>query len=349
MKDIIENQWIFRWTQGFPRSAKQQNELQQTDAEIIRLGQDGPLLALTMDSIAEEIETGLYRDPFLMGWMTVAVNASDLAAVGAEPLGLLINETLPADTESSFLQGLQEGIAQAAANCKLPVLGGDTNFARHTELGACAVGLLPHGSFLKRTGCRAGELLYASGPLGVGNAFAFARLQDKASNIDFLPQPRFKQAAVLRQFATCCMDSSDGLFATLDQLMRLNGLGFHIQAQPEDYLHPQAKALCRRYGLPFTSLLAGPHGEFELIFTVPSEREAAFRKQAERIGWQALRLGRVKESPGLEINLSEWTIRPDTTSLRNLFDQNRGQIERYIQQLTHYLSHLEKGEYHHEK
>ncbi len=64
MKNIIENQLIEKLAQNLPRSRAQMNTLQQTDAEILRLSPNGPLLALTMDSIAEEIEAGLYNDPF---------------------------------------------------------------------------------------------------------------------------------------------------------------------------------------------------------------------------------------------------------------------------------------------
>ena len=343
MNTIIENQFIEALARAFPRSEKQLNALQQSDAEILKVSENGPWLALTMDSIAEEIESGLYADPYLAGWMTVMVNASDLAAVGADPLGLLLNETLPASADDSFLQDLQRGIAEASAISGLPVLGGDTNVANHTELSACAIGILPENRYLSRIGCRPNELLYASGRLGAGNAFAFAQLQGLVSNGEFKPQPHFKQAKVIRQFATCCMDTSDGFIATVDQLMRLNHLGFDVRQPMETFLHPAALQIAVQFGVPQSAFLAGIHGEFELIFTIPASKNTAFLQQAKQIKWQPILLGKVSAHQGLRLNMAGRTVQPDTAFIRNLFDHRRGRIEQYIQEIIEYLTNLEKG------
>ncbi len=340
MKSIIENQFIENLTRFLPRCKAQMNGLQETDAEIIRIGPQGPLLALTMDSIAEEIETGLYSDPFLLGWMAVLVNASDLSAVGARPLGILINETFGPQADAAFVNRLQQGIAQASQACELPVLGGDTNFSGHTELSACAVGLCDEGSFLKRRGCRPGDLLYTTGRMGLGNAFALRQLKHLPLEIEYRPQPRFMQSGVIREFATCCMDSSDGLLTTLDQLMRINDLGFDVQRDPDSYLHPRARDLCRSMGLPQTALLAAPHGEFELVFTIPPEREMLFLGKSREADWQPLLLGTVTKNPGLRLITETGVITPDTAEIRNLFDQQHGNMDGYIRQLIQYLKSL---------
>src|SRR3990170_7954855 len=106
---------------GFPRSPLQYNKLQESDSELVRLPGGNSLLAVTTDGVVEEIESGLYDDPYLIGWMTVIVNASDLAAVGAEPLGILINENLPQDLASEFTAELQRGIRDACAAAGLYV------------------------------------------------------------------------------------------------------------------------------------------------------------------------------------------------------------------------------------
>src|SRR3990172_8443249 len=108
--DILENSLIARLACGFPRSPLQRNRLQETDAELLSLPGNESLLALTTDWVVEEIESGLYDDPYLIGWMTVIVNASDLAAVGAEALGILINENLPRELDPQFVDKLQTGI-----------------------------------------------------------------------------------------------------------------------------------------------------------------------------------------------------------------------------------------------
>lgn len=343
MKSVIENQMIEKLTRHLPRSQQQGNVLQQSDAEILHLSPNGPSLALTLDSIAEEIEAGLYRDPFLMGWMVVLVNASDLAAVGADPLGVLINETLDATLDDLFLKALQQGIADACRACALPVLGGDTNVAAHTELSACAVGLLLGNTFLARTGCQPGDLLYATDKLGAGNAFAFEQLNGLPPSFDYRPQPRFARSALVRRVATCCMDTSDGLLATLDQLMRLNGLGFALQNEPRAYLDEHALSLCARMHIPPTAMLAGPHGEFELIFTVPREANQNFLRQAHAMNWAPVLLGSVIERQELRLLVNGKVRRPDTAFVRNLFDYGRGDVRVYIERLLSYLKKLEEG------
>ncbi|MBI3082153.1 MAG: hypothetical protein HYY94_04470, partial [Gemmatimonadetes bacterium] len=161
---------------GFSRSALQCNQRHESDAELIRLPGSPSVLALTTDAISEEIESGLYSDPYCIGWMTVLVNASDLAAVGAAPVGILLNQTLPSDMPEQELEALQGGVRDACSACGLPVLGGDTNFGARLHMGACAVGLIPDGQPLTRRGATSGDRVFASGPLGLGGAFAFARM-----------------------------------------------------------------------------------------------------------------------------------------------------------------------------
>jgi thiamine-monophosphate kinase len=122
--------------------------------------------------------------------------------------------------------------------------------------------------------------------------------------------------------------------------MRLNGIGFDISQPIKSYLHPAARQLCTQTGLPFSAMLAGPHGEFELIFTIPREKEPAFLKQAKTINWQPVLLGTSKAVQTLRIKSKTKTIQPDTPFILNLFEQNRGRVESYIHQLIGYLNSL---------
>ncbi|MBP1657895.1 MAG: hypothetical protein H6Q31_2496 [Bacteroidetes bacterium] len=157
--DIRENAAIASLAESFSRSPRQLNGLQESDAELIRLN-SGTILALTTDAIAEEIASGLYADPWLAGWMAVMVNFSDLAAVGAEPLGILIAETLPAD------------ISDACIACESHVLGGDTNAGRVLHITGTAVGIITSGRPLTRVGIRPDDLIFSTGPLGEGRPSA---------------------------------------------------------------------------------------------------------------------------------------------------------------------------------
>ena len=150
----------------FIRSPKQLNKVHETDAEIIELENSPYNLAITIDTISEEIKTGLYSDPYQIGWMSVMVNMSDLAAVGASPLGIVISQILPKDISDDFLSKLQNGINDACKKCGTFVLGGDTNFGDELIISGCAIGTVEKGKYLKRVGCKTGDKIYVTGKVG---------------------------------------------------------------------------------------------------------------------------------------------------------------------------------------
>ncbi len=347
MTEISENAFIERLARRLPRSPLQLNGLQETDAELVRIPAAGLVLAMTTDWIVEEIESGLYSDPYLIGWMTVAVNASDLAAVGAEPIGLLLNENLPPDTAPEFIERLQEGIRDASSASGLYVLGGDTNISTRLELGGSALGLISDGQPLTRLGCKQGDYLFATGPFGSGSGYAFvqflARRQAPGLEFPYQPQPRLREGRLLRRFASACMDSSDGLIATLDQLMRLNGVGFVVDCGAERLMESHTLSLSRSAGVPAWTALAGPHGEFELVFTVPPQQVEPLLKEAAAGGWMPLQLGKVVERPAIQLSLDGEALTLDTGRIRNLFTECGGNAEKYFRRLMETEIHLVKG------
>lgn len=332
---ILENAFIERLALGLPRSPHQLNRLQEADAELVRIPGTTAVLALKTDSLVEEIETGLYADPALLGWMMVTINASDLAAVGAEPFGILLNETLPPGSDARFIERLQGGIRDACAEYGFAVLGGDTNFSAHMQLGAFAVGVIPDGRPVTRVGCGVGDVLFASGRVGLGGAYALARLTGEAAADEgmYRPTARIREGGILRPFATCCMDTSDGVLPALDQLARLNAVGFRIDAPLEGVLHPVALASATASGTPLWMYLAGPHGEFELVFTVPAERLDRFAAAAAAAGWEPVRLGVVSAEPVVAIPIGGVVTAVDTGRVRNLFTEVGGDVSRYVSAL----------------
>jgi thiamine-monophosphate kinase len=293
------------------------------------------VLAITTDGLVEELETGLYDDPDLIGWMAVTVNASDLAAVGAEPLGIVIAETLPRDAPAGFLERMQQGISDACDAYHLPLLGGDTNHSSHLALTGTALGICLGPPPVTRRGARPGHHLFVSGPLGAGGAFAWCRLlAEGVAEPPFRPVARVAEGAVARRYASAMMDTSDGLIATLDELGRLNGVGFELAAPLSSVIVSSAETLVRQRGLPPWMLLAGPHGEFELVIVVPPERRTAFLIAAAAVDWRPIELGRVTAEPGLAVALDEGTARLDTRRVRDLWVESAGDARRYLEALT---------------
>jgi thiamine-monophosphate kinase len=336
MNVITERVLIERLTTVFPRSRHQLNAMHESDAELVRLPGTEVVLAITTDVIAEEIATGLYRDPYLAGWMIVTVNASDLAAVGAEPLGIVLTESLPRDMPDRAVDALQRGIRDASVRHGLPVLGGDTNSATTLTLGGTAIGIVAAHAVLTRAGARPGDRLFASGPLGLGTAFAFAALMRDAEHdtgVPFRPIGRLREGQCLAGLASACMDTSDGVIATLDELMRLNSVGVRWDQALGETLHPAALATACSAGLPPWTMLAGPHGEFELLFTVPPDRRADLDRVATETEWSPLELGEVTADPQCWFRHGTEWLEFDTSRIRNLFGEVGGDPDRYLQQL----------------
>jgi thiamine-monophosphate kinase len=293
------------------------------------------MLAIKVDSIVEEIEMGLYRDPYLIGWMTVTAPASDLGAVGAKPLGILIAETLAGDSDGHFISELQRGIKEAGETYGMPILGGDTNFSRSMQMTGCALGIISGGKLMTRRGCKPGDHIYSSGCLGLGSAYALLAYSDMANakHLNYRPLARLKEGELLRGFASACMDTSDGFLATLDQLMRLNGTGFDVSTPPDQTVHKAALDLACSSGIPSWLMLCGPHGEFELVFTIPPQRDDEFLKAARSICWAPLYLGRVIETCNIMLDTGGGAMRVPSGAVRNLFSEVGGDVKRYISAL----------------
>ena len=332
---VRENALVESLVRALPRSTEQRNGLGESDAELLHLPGTDRLLAITPDAIVEEIEAGLYRDPYLIGWMTVVSSASDLAAVGADPMGILLSQTLPRRPARAFLNRLQQGVRDACAACGLPVLGGDTNHSDRLHMESSAIGTVPAAEAMLRTGCRAGDRLYASGALGIGSAFAFEALTqpDREPTVPFLPMARLREGQLLRRFASSCMDTSDGALATLDEIMRRSSVGVKLDTDTARLLHPAAARIAEAEDLPSWTLLAGPHGEFELIFSVPRDRCTAFLVAASRTGWNPLPLGQARALSGLELGPQDGCMSLDTGAIRNLAGEAASDVDRYVKEL----------------
>lgn len=298
----------------FAKAPYQKNQLNESDAEIIFLQESNIHLAITTDSIAEEIKTGLYDSPYLIGWMTVIVNISDLAAVGAKPLGIVVNQTFTEDkkNDKEFLRQLQSGINDALIASGTYLLGGDTNFYSQLQMGATALGIIDGENHLSRKGHKVGDLLYTTGKLGRGNAYAAYKLMNQKMRIDYQPLPKIKESTIIRKYATSCIDTSDGFIFAIDTFIKNKNMGFELTCQLSDILDEEGFSVCNFLQIPPFSLLAGVHGEFELIFTIPKSSEKAFLKNAQKENFKPILLGKVINetvlkypSNGFSINTQE--------------------------------------------
>jgi len=173
-----------------------------------------------------------------VGWRSLAVNLSDLAAMGATPAWALLALTLPA-VDEDWLEGFVAGFAALASAHAVALVGGDT-----TRGPLCmtvqALGTVPTGTALRRRGARVGDLLYVTGWPGdaaAGLALLQGRLSGSGADRGALeakfrrPEPRIAFGARLRGIASACIDVSDGLAADLGHLAAASGVGAVIRAR----------------------------------------------------------------------------------------------------------------------
>ena len=344
LNEILENKVISNLISGFERSPDQLNKPHESDAEIIQLGI--LKLAVTTDSISEEISTGLYDDPYLIGWMIVTVNMSDLAAVGATPIGILISEIIPKTFGEEKIKELQRGISDACKAYDTFVLGGDTNEGENLILTGTAIGIIKKEKTFSRIGCKPGDILYSSSKLGNGNAYAISKLISKTKTFtDYKPVAQIETSRIISKYASCCMDTSDGMISTLDQLLRLNNVGFELIESWENIIDEIALKYAENNHIPSWLLFAGQHGEFELIFTIPQKLNQAFLEEASLNGFEPIELGKVIPDKEVKISLYGKMIPIDTAFIRNMPAETKGDINHYLKSLLDYDSQLKNLPY----
>jgi thiamine-monophosphate kinase len=335
--NILEIMKIERMADRFIKAPYKINNIHEADAELIDLGGNSDsYLALTTDALVEELSSGLYDSPYLIGWMLATINFSDLAAVGADPLGLLITVSFPSDQSDEFIPKMTDGISDACKEAGSFVLGGDTNEGKTLSLSGCAVGLVPKNSLMMRNGARKGDKVYLSGAAGLGSVYAFLRLfqpENKLPESFYLPMARIKEGKLLRKFATCAMDTSDGVFHTLDTLMRVNRCYFVLHDEWQKMLHPIALEVCRSQGFPSWLSLASVHGEFELCFTISPEKEYDFLSEAARMEWHPILIGEVEDGFGVGVQTAERRVEIDTGMIRNMSETVGSNPDKYFKEL----------------
>ena len=264
----------------------------------------GQRLAVSSDMLVEGRHFLSTVAPERLGHKALAVNLSDLAACGAEPLGFTLALALPRADES-FVAGLAKGLFALAEAQDIELVGGDTT-AGPLNLCITVFGQVPPDQVLLRSGARPGHDVWVSGQLGDARlALEVFRGTAKLPGSEFervrqameLPQPRVALGLALRGLATSAIDISDGLLGDLGHVMRQSGVGatLHLNALPRSaILAAQADALQRE------CLLYGGD-DYELLFTAPPSRREAVLAAARQAGTAATRVGAVDAGESLQV------------------------------------------------
>jgi thiamine-monophosphate kinase len=247
--------------------------------------------------------------PFDVGYYLIGANASDLAAMGAKPIGVTVVYRYADNSTDAHFNEIMSGVARACQDFEMPLLGGDSGTYESPVLAASAFGTCPHGRALLRSRGRPGDALILSGTIGVaGAAFAYFgsdALKDnpisEASTCELLrPWRRVSpaldqgQSLVELRLSTCGIDTSDGLKTACNQLAAASGVDvvLCLDALPiPDCVYEVARVL----NSDPISLACGDSVDFRLLFTVEKSRVGEVRALFTKNNWPMYEIGELTE------------------------------------------------------
>ncbi len=288
------------------------------DAALLR-PRPGIQLAVSTDMLVAGTHFFADTDPEDLGWKTLAVNVSDLAAMGATPRWAFLALALPGADEA-WIAAFARGFFACADAHGVDLAGGDTTRGPLT-LSVTIIGEVPQGQAITRAGGRPGDDLWVSGQPGMA-ALGLAALRGEAristagsaACIAALqrPQPRVALGLALRGVATAMLDVSDGLLGDLGHILECSATGaiIDVGALPLAALRDNGadEALARR-------CLLGGGDDYELLFAAPAARRADVEVLAGQLGLALHRIGELGAEPGtLWLREADGRLVPGTRS-----------------------------------
>ena len=281
------------------------------DDVVLGIGDDAALTRVApgrqLVACADTLVAGVHfpRDtaPEDIGWKSLAVNLSDLAAMGCEPAWALLALTLP-DADAQFVESFAAGFAALARVHDVALIGGDTTQGP-LSITVTALGMVPAGEALTRAGARVGDAVFVTGTLGdAAGALRLLRDSGKAATHAQIfahlnrPQPRIAAGHALRGIANACIDISDGLLADLGHVCAASGVGAELEVEAL----PVSSALNAAFDAATCRELALAGGDdYELCFTVPAGRASDVAAALAQTGCGATRIGRIVAGSGVRV------------------------------------------------
>ncbi len=280
------------------------------DAALLR-PPPGHALAVALDTLIEGVHFPVGTAPADIGYKALAVNLSDLAAMGATPAWALMSLSLP-HAERRYVEQLLDGFMALAEPHRVALVGGDT-VRGPLAISITVHGFVPEAQALRRSGARPGDAVFVTGTLGDAAA-GLACLDRERDDADRLltasvdsrkallarlnrPTPRIAAGQLLRGAASACIDVSDGLVADLAHLCAASGVGAQLDAGAL----PLSSALLTLFADPARDFALTGGDDYELCFTASAERAGPILADLARSGGGATRIGRIVEGQGVDV------------------------------------------------
>jgi thiamine-monophosphate kinase len=274
------------------------------DAAVLNFPRDAQLVAAT-DTLVAGVHFPPATPPAAIGHRALAVNLSDLAAMGARPAWALLALTLP-EADADWLAEFSAGLARLAHAHNVALVGGDTTRGP-LSVTLQLLGCVPPGTALTRAGGHAGDELFVSGTpgdAGAGLALLERRLTAPAAAAAHLrerflaPAPRVALGERLRGYASACIDVSDGLLGDAGKLAQASGTGLTLEFESVPVSEPLAETL----GLDAARELALTAGDdYELLFSVRAADCARLARELPPQRWNYHRIGVLRADAGVAV------------------------------------------------
>ena len=260
-------------------------------------------LAISTDMLVAGTHFFADIDAYQLGWKSLAVNVSDMAAMGANPKWATLAIALPAN-DTIWLSQFSNGFFACAKTFNIDLIGGDTTRGPLT-ISVQIMGEVPHGQAIKRSGAKVGDDIWVSGVLGDA-ALALAHIQNKCilTESEFfdcakslhMPEPRVTLGLALRNIASSAIDISDGLLSDLGHILDASQIGAELRLN--DF--PRSNLMQKYRANPLTQamILAGGD-DYELCFTAPAEKHEEIIALGERLDLKLTKIGHITHGNGL--------------------------------------------------
>ncbi len=260
-------------------------------------------LAISTDMLVAGTHFFADIDAYQLGWKSLAVNVSDMAAMGANPKWATLAIALPAN-DTIWLSQFSNGFFACAKTFNIDLIGGDTTRGPLT-ISVQIMGEVPHGQAIERSGAKVGDDIWVSGVLGDA-ALALAHIQNNCilTESEFascakslhMPQPRVALGLALRNIANSAIDISDGLLSDLGHILDASQIGAELH--PNDFPCSNLMQKYRSNPLTQSMILAGGD-DYELCFTAPAEKHEEIIALGERLDLKLTKIGLITHGNGL--------------------------------------------------
>ncbi len=280
-------------------------------------------IVVTTDTLVAGVHFPLGTSPRAIGHKAVAVNLSDIAAMGAKPSWLSLAITLP-EVNLDWLAEFCVGVFELCEYYNVQLIGGDTTQGP-LSITITAQGLTPEGKYLSRSGAKAGDWLYVTGELGDA-ALALQHYKEQVTvNSDFVekiqakldyPKPRVLAGQTLREYASAAIDISDGLLADLGHLCQASNVGANIVLDAI----PLSDIMCDTLLFDDAVNLALNGGDdYELLFTVSEDNKVGIETALFHAGTPAICIGQINASKTISTTLNNKPVPMKNAGFEHFF------------------------------